>query len=161
MNSHVGISIILITYQHLSIEAILWPTFNSTYGFRLQERLWCDKFKQKPETPCVSFDHSLCGNVHIIRTSIKPKKGIVALKTMAIARSACHRRCLSSSIRHLYFLLSIMTLAYWLFLLHNWINWRSYKWINESYSGLQQGHCSRSYEVSLTWASPQWQSDTR
>ena len=67
---------------------LFWTAPN---GFSLQERLECDKFWQRPETPRVFFDfnHSLCGNVHIIhiiRISVKPNKGLVALKAMSVAR---------------------------------------------------------------------------
>ena len=34
----------------------------------------------------ITFDRSLCGNEHITRTIVKARKGLVALKTMAIAR---------------------------------------------------------------------------
>ena len=34
----------------------------------------------------VTFDRSLCGNIHISRTIVKARKGLVALKTMATAR---------------------------------------------------------------------------
>ena len=34
----------------------------------------------------VIFDLSLFGNEHIIKTSVKPEKGLFALKTIAIAR---------------------------------------------------------------------------
>ena len=34
----------------------------------------------------ITFDRSLCGNLHISRTIVKARKGLVALKTMAAAR---------------------------------------------------------------------------
>ena len=34
----------------------------------------------------ITFDRSMCGSEHITRTIIKARKGLVALKTMAIAR---------------------------------------------------------------------------
>ena len=54
----------------------------------------------------VIFDLSLCGNEHIIRTSVKPEKGLVALKTMAIARLYMSQKILVMF--YLTFLLSVI-----------------------------------------------------
>ena len=80
----------VITRIHPENAGVMWCSLNNHLEIAEMSGVYNEVKELKRERYLkylgITFDRSMCGNNHVTKTIMKARKGLVAIKTMAIAR---------------------------------------------------------------------------